>query len=78
MFIPESRVTHESTYNWFLLIFHLRLSAEVFCDSVVQMREDYKVDGIDLDIEDGGTNAEIQTHLLKSCREKLGPDFLIT
>ena len=37
-----------------------------------------KVDGIDLDIEDGGTNAKIQTHLLKSCREKLGPDFLIT
>ena len=45
---------------------------------MVQMREDYKVDGIDLDIEDGGTNAQIQTHLLKSCREKLGPDFLIT
>jgi len=55
-----------------------QLSAEVFCDSVVQMREDYKVDGIDLDVEDGGTNALIQTHLLKSCREKLGPDFLIT
>merc|ERR1719219_177156 len=53
-------------------------SAEEFCESVVQMRADFHVDGIDLDVEDGGTNAMIQTHLLKSCREKLGPDFLIT
>jgi len=53
-------------------------TAEEFCDSVVQMREEYHIDGIDLDIEDGGTSAKLQIHVLKSCREKLGPDFLIT
>ena len=37
-----------------------------------------QIDGIDLDIEDGGTSAQLQIHVLKSCREKLGPDFLIT
>jgi len=53
-------------------------TAEQFCDSVVEMRNTHNVDGIDLDIEDGGTSAKLQTHLLKSCRTKLGPDFLIT
>jgi len=53
-------------------------TAEQFCDSVAQMRDEYHIDGIDLDIEDGGTSAQLQIHVLKSCREKLGPDFLIT
>ena len=42
------------------------------------MRDEYGIDGIDLDVEDGSTGTELQTHVLKSCREKLGPDFLIT
>ena len=44
----------------------------------MDLRDEFLIDGIDLDVEDGGTNAELQVHLLKSCREKLGPDFLIT
>ena len=42
------------------------------------MRDEYEIDGIDLDVEDGSTKAGVQTHLLKSCRQKLGSDFLIT
>ena len=36
-----------------------RASAEEFCESVVQMRADFHVDGIDLDVEDGGTTYEM-------------------
>ena len=56
----------------------VRVGVDAFCDSIVAMRDEYNVDGIDLDVEDGGTNAQLQTYLIKSCRDKLGPDFLIT
>ena len=56
----------------------LRASADAFCDSVVKMRNEYQVDGIDLDVEDGGVGAELQIYLFDSCRKKLGSDFLIT
>ena len=42
------------------------------------MRNEYQVDGIDLDVEDGGVGAELQIYLFDSCRKKLGSDFLIT
>ena len=42
------------------------------------MKNEYQIDGIDLDVEDGGTEANLQVYLLNSCRQKLGPDFLIT
>ena len=56
----------------------IRNAADTFCDSVVKMRNEYQVDGIDLDVEDGGTSSELQVYLLRSCRQKLGSDFLIT
>ena len=57
---------------------NFRISANAFCDSVVKMKNEYQIDGIDLDVEDGGTEANLQVYLLNSCRQKLGPDFLIT
>ena len=39
---------------------------------------DLGLDGMDLDVEDGGAGAEVQVAVIKETRRLLGPDFHIS
>jgi len=44
-----------------------------FCINFKETCDEYGIDGMDLDIEDGGTNADIQFKVISECRKQLGP-----
>merc|ERR1712180_506268 len=50
--------------------------AKTFCKGLKETFDEYGVDGLDLDIEDGGTSAEIQAAVIKECRKELGEEAL--
>jgi len=54
------------------------IDADKFVQSVKVLKDYYGIDGVDLDIESGGAQAELQTHLIRSLRESCGPDFHIS
>merc|ERR1719391_615312 len=60
------------------LFIHNKNDADSFADSVKGLKENYGLDGIDLDFESGGAAANLQIHLIASLRERCGPDFHIT
>jgi len=52
--------------------------AKTFCKGLKETFNEFGVDGLDLDIEDGGTSAEIQAAVIKECRKELGEEAHIT
>jgi len=52
--------------------------ATEFAEAMAATAEDIGLDGMDLDVEDSGTGAEVQIALIKETRRVLGPDFHIT
>jgi len=51
--------------------------ATQFCEKMLDTVNDIGLDGMDLDVEDGGVGAEVQVAVIKECR-RLIPDFHIT
>jgi len=49
-----------------------------FCKNLKVTFDEYGIDGMDLDIEDGGTNANVQFKVISECRKQLGPSAHIT
>jgi len=49
-----------------------------FAQTLVWARDEYDLDGVDLDVEDGGASTEIQVALVKEIRNRLGDDFHIS
>ncbi len=46
--------------------------------SIVQLRDSYGLDGVDLDVEDSAADAETQIMVIQELRDALGEDFEIT
>lgn len=51
---------------------HNTQDASNFCKDLKETFAKYHIDGLDLDIEDGGSNADIQFALISECRKELG------
>jgi len=51
--------------------------ATKFCEKMLDTVNDIGLDGMDLDVEDGGVGAEVQVAVIKECR-RLIPDFHIS
>jgi len=52
--------------------------AEAWAESMAATVKDLGLDGMDLDVEDSGTGANIQIALINAMRAELGPDFHIS
>jgi len=52
--------------------------ATEFAEKMAVAAADLGLDGMDLDVEDSGTGAEVEIFLIKETRRILGPDFHIT
>jgi len=52
--------------------------ATEFAKKMAEAANDYGLDGMDLDVEDSGAEAEVQIALIKETRRLLGPNFHIT
>ncbi len=55
----------------------LREEAEDFAQSIALLRDLYGLDGIDLDVEDGAADAEIQIEVIERLRAACGDEFHI-
>jgi len=54
------------------------LEATKFAESLVRDVTEYDIDGVDLDVEDSGANADIQIAVIREIRRLAGPDFHIS
>ncbi len=52
--------------------------AETLAQNIAKVCQQDGFDGVDFDIEDGGTPAELQLYVYRRCRELLGPQALIS
>lgn len=52
--------------------------ADLFARNLKELIDQTKLDGVDFDVEDGITSANIQIELLRKCRSYLGPGALIS
>lgn len=55
-----------------------RQDAENFAQSILFLKDNYGLDGIDLDVEDSAESAELQIAVIEALRDACGDDFHIS
>ena len=59
------------------MIYFSRSDAKSFAQSLKVAKDEYGLDGVDFDVEDGAVKADIQAEVIKAVRIACGKDFHI-